>query len=100
MTGLEHEERESLLELAERARRTRLPEPVERRRIRVGAGVSVAELANALHASETILYQWEKGRRMPSPRFRGRYAEALEILAGEQRAVRQDEEVTADPSTR
>jgi DNA-binding transcriptional regulator YiaG len=82
-TTLEEPARETLIQLRERAEQSKLPSPSERRAIRRRAGVSVAELASALHVSPAVIYFWESGQRNPSRGFRERYLEALGILEGE-----------------
>jgi DNA-binding transcriptional regulator YiaG len=42
--------------------------------------VSVRELAAALGVSAMVVYDWEAGRRSPSPGYRERYAEGLALL--------------------
>ena len=81
MVVLEAGTRRAIKRLAERGGlRSSLPTPAERRQVRRRAGVSAEEFAGALGVSRTVLYDWEAGRRSPSPGFRERYVEALRIL--------------------
>jgi DNA-binding XRE family transcriptional regulator len=73
----------ALTDLAERGRLRRgLPPLAERKQIRLRAGVSADELANALDVHRDSIFAWESGRRLPYPDFAARYAEALLILSG------------------
>jgi DNA-binding transcriptional regulator YiaG len=77
---LRSKQRDHLLDL--RRRRTEpLPDPAECRAIRARAGITVEELAAAVGVSEASVYAWEIGTRVPGPRSRDRYAEALALLA-------------------
>ena len=58
-------------QLIERSRRRRLPVPPDRRRIRIAAGISQAELGDALSVSRAAIARWEKGSRVPSRKFAG-----------------------------
>lgn len=81
MSALPVGARRRVIEARERGRlRISLPPAEECRAIRQRAGVSVAELAEALGFSEQVVHDWEAGRRSPSRGFRERYAEALAIL--------------------
>jgi transcriptional regulator with XRE-family HTH domain len=66
-------------ELLERVRaRRQLPQAEERRRIRVQAGVSLRDVANALGVSHSLVRYWEQGG-MPREQ-RAAYAELLDRL--------------------
>ncbi len=58
-----------------------LPPPETRRRVRVQAGVTQRQLADALGVSRPALTHWERGAREPRGLRRVDYAEALSILA-------------------
>ncbi len=50
------------------------------RRIRLGAGLSVAEIASAVRVDRTTLNEWECGRRTPRARAALRYLDVLQHL--------------------
>lgn len=62
-----------------RARRS-LPAPHERRRLRVCARLSRAELAEAIHVSEKTIARWERDERTPHGANAERYAAALHAI--------------------
>jgi DNA-binding transcriptional regulator YiaG len=57
-----------------------LPSPTERRRLRVDAGLTVAQLATAIGVAPASVSAWEAGERAPQGVHRSAYAEALETL--------------------
>ncbi len=59
----------------------RLPPPVERRAIRVRAGVSQSQIALQLGVSTTVVGLWERGERGFTYRTLGPYVDLLEALA-------------------
>lgn len=63
-----------------RARR-RLPGPAARRQLRVRAGLSQQDIADALHVTRAAVAQWEAGRR--TPRRAAEYLALLDWLARE-----------------
>jgi DNA-binding transcriptional regulator YiaG len=62
--------------------RAALPEPEERRRIRLQAGVSQAAIARACGVTPACVCLWEGGRRQPRGRNLRAYVEVLRLLAG------------------
>ena len=58
----------------------RLPEPAIRRLLRERAGLSQAEIAEALGVTSSAVSRWETGRRMPRGARGSAYAELLERL--------------------
>ena len=76
---LKAKEREAIIELRDR----RDPDPSELRDVRREAGISVAELSQALGISRSSLYEWENGEKRPWHRHRVRWYEAIELLRGE-----------------
>lgn len=64
-------------QLIKRSQRRRLPVPDDRRGIRIAAGISQAELGDALGVSRASVARWENGSRDPSRKFAGSYADAL-----------------------
>lgn len=71
----------TLTQLAERVKaRRELPSPAERRAVRRDAGLSAAELAEAIGVTEAAVLTWERGTREPRGRNLDRYVEALRTL--------------------
>jgi DNA-binding transcriptional regulator YiaG len=60
-----------------RLRTDLMPPPEERRRLRIAAGFTGAELATAIGVSSASVYAWETGRRTPTGLQRSAYLEAL-----------------------
>jgi DNA-binding transcriptional regulator YiaG len=72
----------TLTELSERVKsRRELPSPAARRALRREAGISAAELAEALGVTEGAVLTWERGTREPRGRNRDGYIQALRILS-------------------
>lgn len=70
--------------LAKRARAIRsLPEPEQARAIRLAAGVSMVEMAEALGVHRVTVHRWESGDRRPQGDLAARYARLLQGLARE-----------------
>jgi transcriptional regulator with XRE-family HTH domain len=69
---------EDLQRLAE-ARRT-LPQPAERRAIRVAAGISRSEVGDACGVTRQAVAMWENGTRMPRGTRLLKYSEALRAI--------------------
>jgi transcriptional regulator with XRE-family HTH domain len=67
--------------LADARRRAALPEPPLRRLLRERAGLSQAEVAEALGVSRPAVTRWESGQREPRSAVRVAYVELLERLA-------------------
>lgn len=68
-------------DLLERARdRRTLPPPAIRRALRQEAGLSLSEVAEALHVSDEAVRHWEAGRRRPRPEHLQAYAQLLRGL--------------------
>lgn len=71
-------------ELAERVKyRKDLPPPAMRKLIRESAGVTQAELAEALGVSRVAVIHWERGDRYPRRQHLDGYARALRLLRGD-----------------
>ena len=68
-------------------RRTRLPEPAERARLRTGYGLTQAEIAEALDVTRTTVAGWEAGRSEPQGATRAAYAKLLDGIAAQLAAV-------------
>ncbi|MFD3485707.1 telomere-associated protein Tap [Streptomyces sp. NPDC058665] len=64
-------------------RRTHLPEPAERARLRGGYGLTRAEVAAALGVTRTTVAGWETGRSEPQGATRAAYAKLLEGIAAQ-----------------
>lgn len=62
---------------------TVLPSPKERRRLRVDAGLTVAQLATAIGVAPASVSAWEAGDRAPQGVHRAAYAQALETIRAE-----------------
>lgn len=62
-------------------RRTMLPEPAERERLRTVYGLSRAEVAEALGVARTTVAGWESGRSEPQGATRVAYAKLLDGMA-------------------
>lgn len=60
--------------------RRSLPALNERRRLRVSARLSRAELAEAIHVSEKTIARWERDERTPQGSNAERYAAALHAI--------------------
>ncbi len=63
--------------------RRALPEPKTRRTLRVAAGITQSEVAEAVGVSRGAVCRWEAGSREPRGRTRRQYAEVLALLARE-----------------
>lgn len=57
------------------------------RALRVRKGLSSAQLARALHVSDSTVALWERGRRRPDPRLMSPLAEALDLAHDETAAL-------------
>ena len=66
--------------------RTELPEPHERMRIRMRAGVTLQQIADTLGVSAVTAWNWENGKDGPGRENAIRYGELLKRL---DEAVRQ-----------
>ncbi|WP_405674423.1 helix-turn-helix domain-containing protein [Streptomyces sp. NBC_01511] len=64
-------------------RRTQLPEPAERARLRGDYGLTRAEVAAALDVTRTTVAAWEAGRSEPQGATRAAYAKLLEGIAAQ-----------------
>lgn len=60
-----------------------LPPPAERRSLRLQAGVSQTEMANAVGVTKQAVAHWEAGKRMPRGNHLARYVDALGALRDE-----------------
>lgn len=63
--------------------RSALPEPTHRREIRVRAGLTQAEVAEAIGVSRPAIVRWERGERVPRRPHLDNYIELLRRLADE-----------------
>ncbi|MFD5370789.1 helix-turn-helix transcriptional regulator [Streptomyces sp. NPDC127103] len=75
---LEAQERHSLAQKITLKRR--LPAPEICRVVREAAGVSTADVAEALGVSRQTISNWETGRRVPRGRLLVGYLEVLDLL--------------------
>ena len=68
---------------ARRQRRhaTALPEPAQRKAIRVAYGVSQGDMAAVLGVSRLTVSMWERGETAPNPENTQRYAQLLELMS-------------------
>ena len=64
-------------------RRTALPEPAQRARLRTDYGLSQAEVAEALGVARNTVAGWESGRSEPQGATRAAYAKLLEGMAAQ-----------------
>ena len=71
----------ALIEQKASRRESVLPEPVVRRLLREGAGLTQAELAAVLGVMRPTVSRWESGARDPKGEYRDRYRTALEELS-------------------
>ncbi|MDX2642113.1 helix-turn-helix transcriptional regulator, partial [Streptomyces sp. PA03-1a] len=78
-------------------RRTRLPEPAERSRLRTEYGLTQAEVAEALDVTRTTVAGWESGRSEPQGATRAAYAKLLDGIAAQLGAT-EPEPVPAAPA--
>lgn len=76
---------EALTALAQSRRtiREHLPDPTERKSIRIRAGLSQADIARALDVSRQSIARWETGERHPSNENVARYVAVLRRLAAD-----------------
>jgi predicted transcriptional regulator len=58
-----------------------LPDPAERKRLRLEAGLSLRELAAVVGVSHMAISRYENGTREVAQEVRPAYAEALRMLA-------------------
>lgn len=75
------------------------PDPIVCRLIRRRAGLTQAQLANAIGVSRPVLARWETGARTPKGANRSRYLLALTHLSNFDRSDRPGDSVTTDKST-
>jgi len=74
---------------ARRIERTtrRLPTPEDCRRLRLGAGLSLADVATAVGVGRSAVQRWELGQRTPREPLLSAYRAALEEMAEETHAA-------------
>ncbi|MEU6239506.1 helix-turn-helix transcriptional regulator [Kitasatospora sp. NPDC047058] len=60
---------------------TGLPAPAERKRLRLAAGLTPAQIAAALRVNSTLVVAWEDGSAVPGPDIAPAYTRLLEGLA-------------------
>ncbi len=64
------------------AKAKKLPSPSQRRALRLAAGLTIADIADALDVSTPAAWRWETGRGMPRSRETAvAYAALLDSLA-------------------
>jgi DNA-binding transcriptional regulator YiaG len=70
---------DKLVALVRRAKE--LPEPAERVRIRVNAGVTIRQMAEALGTNHASVHRWEQGEGLPRGHYKlDAYIRLLEAL--------------------
>jgi len=79
----------SISELTGREPLTPLPEPAERARLRQAFGITMQQLADALHVNRRTVYMWETGQGEPQGDNRDNYASVLYAWAERLRETRQ-----------
>jgi transcriptional regulator with XRE-family HTH domain len=77
----------SSIYVAARARKT-LPEPSERRRIRVAAGLPQQAIADACGVDQSTVWRWERGEMEPRGEHLVRYVAVLGRLAAIMQSAR------------
>ncbi|MFE9769564.1 telomere-associated protein Tap [Streptomyces sp. NPDC005808] len=80
-------------------RRTTLPEPAQRARLRTDYGLSQAEIAEALGVARNTVAGWEAGRSEPQGATRAAYAQLLDGMATQLAARAQDMPPAHDAQT-
>ncbi|WP_406349805.1 telomere-associated protein Tap [Streptomyces sp. NBC_00658] len=80
-------------------RRTTLPEPAQRARLRTDYGLSQAEIADALGVARNTVAGWEAGRSEPQGATRAAYAQLLDGMAAQLAAQTQDMPPVRDAQT-
>jgi DNA-binding XRE family transcriptional regulator len=68
-----------------RIRALQLPPPPERRRLRIAAGATLEDVAEAMGVSGVTASYWERGICMPRRRYRQKYLDLLEDFAAIER---------------
>jgi DNA-binding transcriptional regulator YiaG len=74
-------EKEGVAELARRLRGPQLPPPAQRRAIRLAAGATLRDIAEALQVNAMTISRWERGITEPWPRHHATYLCLLVALA-------------------
>jgi len=64
-------------------RRRSFPKPIERRSLRLRAGLTQTDVANAIGSSAATVSRYETGTREPNAKTRERYGKVLDRLAKE-----------------
>ena len=78
-------------ELREKIRRLKgLPEPTERRRLRIMAGLTLQDVAAAVGVTRSAISRWELGSRSPYQRHLGPYVAVLTVISEELRETPDD----------
>jgi DNA-binding transcriptional regulator YiaG len=67
--------------------RRRLPAPHMRRALRVSAGLSAAEVADALGVTRQAISRWERGEREPRGPLLTEYVAVLDAIAAQERGA-------------
>lgn len=78
-------------------RRTHLPEPAERARLRGDYGLTRAEVAEAIGVTRATVAGWESGRTEPQGATRAAYAKLLEGIAAQLAPAEPDSGPGEDP---
>lgn len=71
-----------ILDVSAVARARRLAKSGAGRALRVGAGVSIRELARAIGVAPSVVWRWERGERYPRADNAVRWVEVLDELGG------------------
>ncbi len=76
--------KDTLADALERSRlRRQLPDPADRRLLRVRVGLSQGDLARALNVARPTICRWESGARDPGRQHLAAYLELLNRLTQE-----------------
>ncbi|WP_351236023.1 helix-turn-helix transcriptional regulator [Streptomyces sp. NPDC002133] len=81
-------------------RRTTLPEPARRARLRTDYGLSQTEIAEALGVARNTVAGWETGRSEPQGAIRAAYAKLLDGMAAQLAAQAEDSPPSHDVPAR
>ena len=72
--------------LREKIRRLKgLPEPIERRRLRIMAGLTLQDVADSVGVTRSAISRWELGSRSPHQSHLGPYVAVLTVISEELR---------------
>jgi len=77
--------------LREKIRRLKgLPDPTERRRLRIMAGLSLQDVATSVGVTRSAISRWELGSRSPHQSNLGPYVAVLTVISEELRETPDD----------